>query len=115
MIDEFADQRLPDLPTDGYSTRREKELTDEIMFFIRGAERDRLFLLSLVCDGKDKFRSVARKAWRHLRIDTDLCDAVYGYLELLAGAYPHLQRDMMLRMEQESIADRVWKIQEPRH
>lgn len=108
MIDEFADQRLPDLPTDGYATRRERALTDEIMFFIRGAERDRLFLLSLVCDGQDKFRRVAHKAWHHLRADTDLCDAVFRYLELLAGAHPHLQRDILLHELPMTGIDHVW-------
>ncbi len=111
MIDEFADVRLPDLPNDGYSTRREKALSDEVMFFIRGAERDRLLLLSLVCDGKDKFRRVARKAWSHLKIDTEMCDAVFGYLEILAGAYPHLQRDMLLKMPQNGL-EHVWGVQE---
>lgn len=106
MQDEFAGSRLPDLPTDGYSTRRERELTDAVMFFIRGAERDRLLLLSIVCDGKEKFRKIGRAAWKHLRVDTDMCDAVYGYLAILAGEYPHLQRDMLLKMP--SPMQQVW-------
>lgn len=110
MRDEFADQRLPDLPNDGYSTRREKALSDEIMFFIRGCERNRLLLLSIVCGGKEKFRGVTRKAWRHLRMDTDGSDAVFGYLELLAGQYPHLQRDELIRQQSMSPIDRVWSL-----
>lgn len=112
MQDEFAGQRLPDLPTAGYSTRREKALTDEIMFFVRGCERNRLLLLSIVCDGKDKFRSIGRKAWRHLRVDTDLCDAVYGYLQLLAGKYPELQRDELIRQQGLTAAQRVWQFRD---
>lgn len=108
MRDEFAGQRLPDLPDAGYSTRREKALSDEIMFFIRGAERDRLWLLSMVCDGKEKFRRIARKAWAHLKVDTDLADAVFGYLVLLAGKYPELQRDELLRQQHLTPLERVW-------
>jgi hypothetical protein len=108
MRDDYADLRLPDLPTAGYSTRREKALTDEVMFFIRGTERDRLLLLDIVCKGKEHFRGIARKAWSHLRVDTDLCDAVYGYLALLAGAYPHLQRDVLLKDMPRNGIEHVW-------
>ncbi len=73
-------------------------MTDEIMFFLRDTERDRLLLLSIVVGGKDKFRSIARKAWRHLKVTTDLADATFGYLELLAGKYPHLQLEELRRM-----------------
>lgn len=109
MHDEFAGQRLPDLPNAGYATARERKLSDEIMFFIRGCERNRLLLLTIVCDGKEKFRPIARKAWSHLRVDTDLCDAVYGYLALLAGQYPNLQRDALLRKQGMTAAQRVWQ------
>ncbi len=106
--DEFKDSRLPDLPNAGYATRRERELTDELMFFIRGAERDRIWLLSMVCDGKDKFRSVGRKAWKHLSVTTDLVDAVYGYLELLAGQYPRLQLEELIRQQAMTMPQRVF-------
>ena len=92
MRDEFAGSRLPDLPTAGYATKREKRLTDEIMFFLRGAERNRIFLLTMVCDGREKFRKVTKTAWRHLKVSDSLCDAVFGYLVLLAGPNPHDQR-----------------------
>lgn len=97
--DKFASIRLEDLPTAGYATSREKQLTDTVMFFLRGAERDRLWLLSMVCDGQAKFRKVLLKAWRHVRADEELIDAVYGYLVLLAGKFPHLQRDELLRLQ----------------
>jgi len=67
------------------------------MFFVRGCERNRLLLLEIVCGGKEKFRPIARKAWSHLRVDTDTADAVFGYLELLAGKYPRLQLDELRR------------------
>jgi len=86
MSDEFAGQRLPDLPNAGYATQREKALTDEIMFFIRGCERNRKLLLTIIRDGKDKFRKTGRKAWAHLRVDTEACDAVYD--ALIATAFP---------------------------
>lgn len=108
--DKFAAVRLDDLPNAGYSTTREKELSDTVMFFLRGAERDRLWLLSMVCDGKDKFRSVLRKAWKHLRADHELIDAVYGYLVLLAGKYPHLQRDELIRLGQMGPVRRIHHI-----
>jgi hypothetical protein len=106
--DEFAGVRLPDLPNAGYSTAREKALSDEIMFFVRGCERNRLLLLTIVCDGKEKFRPIARKAWSHLRVDTDMADAVFGYLQMLAGKYPHLQRDELIRQQGLSPIDKVW-------
>jgi hypothetical protein len=99
MRDEFADSRLPDLPTAGYATDREKHLTDEIMMFIRGAERNRIFLLTMVSEGREKFRKVTKKAWRHLKVDDNLCDAVFGYLVLLAGPNVHEQLDTMKVME----------------
>ncbi len=114
MVDEFAHCRLPDLPTDGYSTRREREMTDEIMFFIRGAERNRILLLSIVCGGKDKFRSISRKAWKHLKCTTDLADSVFGYLELLAGKHPHLQLQELIRQQQMTPMERVWALSDRR-
>ncbi len=110
MKDEFAASRLPDLPNDGYSTSRERQMTDEIMFFIRGCERNRILLLSIVCDGKDKWRSIARKAWKHLKVTTELADKVFGYLELLAGEFPYLQLQELKRQQQMSAADRVWEL-----
>ena len=98
MQDEFDGVRLPDLPTDGYESPRAKELTDAIMFFIRGMERDRLALLDIVISGPQKFRKVAGHAWRYLQMPDSLCDAVFGYLELLGGKYPHLQLEQLLRM-----------------
>lgn len=108
--DKFASVRLDDLPNAGYATAREKELSDTVMFFIRGAERDRLWLLSMVCDGLEKFRKVLRKAWRHLKADHELIDAVYGYLVLLAGPNPSLQRDELMRLGRMGPVKRIHHI-----
>ncbi len=99
MRDEFSDQRLPDLPTAGYATIREKQLTDEIMNYIRAAERDRLNLIDTVCQGRERFRRIIKKAWKHLRANDELADAVFGYLVLLAGPNPQEQRDTLLQLD----------------
>lgn len=105
MRDEFAHSRLPDLPTAGYSTRRQRELTDGIMLFIRGIERDRLLLLSVVLDGPQKFRTILGKHWRHLntQLASDLKEQIFAYLVLLAGPNPAQQRDNLLRMQEDQI------------
>ena len=107
MRDKFASSRLPDLPIAGYATPREKLLTDTVMTFLRSAERNRLLLLSMVCDGPVKFRKVVKKAWRFLKADDELVDATYGYLVLLAGPNPTAQLDTLLRMADMSQVQRV--------
>lgn len=99
LKDEFSAERLPDLPNAGYSTKREKQLSDEIMFYIRGAERNRLLLLANVCEGREKFRRITKKAWKHLKVDDEMVDAVFGYLVLLAGPNPEAQREQLIQME----------------
>lgn len=80
------DFHLPDLPNAGYATTREKHLTDAVMQFIRSIERDRLRLLTIVAEGKGKWRTVAQSIWRGLRIgeDPSLLDEIFCYLELMA-------------------------------
>lgn len=78
--------QLPDLPDAGYSSRRQKETTDAIMFFLRGVERNRPLLLDLVLGGRAKWRRVAGRVWRGLLIDGDLLNTIYGYMALLALA-----------------------------
>lgn len=101
--DRFAASRLPDLPNAGFSTKREKALSDAMMMFVRGAERDRLWLLSMVCDGPDKFKVVMRKAWRAWKVDDEDIEGTWRYLVLLAGAEPELQRDALLRMPRQAV------------
>lgn len=85
---------LPDLPNAGYATPREKELSDGIMFFMRETERDRLRLLSIVLEGKTKWRTVGASALGWLRVDTELLDAIYDYFTLQA-AQPSAQRVLL--------------------
>ncbi len=78
---------LPDLPNAGYATAREKALSDSVMMFMREIERDRIRLLTIVIEGKDKWRKVAGEIWRGLRIgeDISLLDDIYFYFTLQAG------------------------------
>lgn len=77
---------LPDLPNAGYSTQRERELTDAIMMFMREIERDRMRLLTIVLEGKAKWRKVAGSIWRGHRVGEDhaLLDSIYDYFTLQA-------------------------------
>ena len=96
---ELIASSLGDLPNDGYSTARERELSDAIMLFMRKVERDRVWLLSIVIDGRDKFRAVVLKEWRGLRPASDLVDKIFDYFVKQAGEYPIQQRDALLKMD----------------
>jgi|ERR1035437_2606625 hypothetical protein len=84
---------LPDLPTAGYATQRERELTDNIMQFMRDTERNRLLLLTIVIEGKANWRIKAGNVWRGLKIgeDAGLLDSIYDYFTLQA-CRPQTQR-----------------------
>jgi hypothetical protein len=88
--------RLPDLPNAGYATTREKQLTDSVMMFMREIERDRLRLLSIVCDGREKWVKVAGSLWRGLRIgeDSGLLHKIYDYF-CLQACPPSIQYQML--------------------
>ena len=88
----IAASRLPDLPNAGYSTRKQKELSDAIMFLIRGFERERLLLLETVILGKDLWRKRFNAAFRVIGADDEFADAVFGYFVLLAGPNPEFQK-----------------------
>jgi len=88
MSDPLAASRLPDLPNAGYSTRRERELTDAIMFLVRGFERERLLLIETVLQGQMLWRKRFIRAFRAIHADETLADAVFGYFVLLAGPNP---------------------------
>ncbi len=76
---------LPDLPIVGYATRKEREGTDSIMDFLRKIERERLRLLTIVCDGPDKWRKVANSVFRGSNVDDEAVLAMYRYLVLMAA------------------------------
>ncbi len=84
---------LPDLPNAGYATQREKELSDLVMDFMRQTERNRLLLLTIVIEGKAKWRKLAASVWSGLRIGEDhqLLDSIYDYFTLQA-CRPRTQR-----------------------
>jgi hypothetical protein len=78
--------RLPSLPHVGTSTWREKQLHDVICDFIRQIERDRPRLLTIVLEGRERWRKVAGQVWRGYRIGEDdgALNAIYDYLLLMA-------------------------------
>ncbi len=88
---------LPDLPIVGYSTTRERALTDNIQEFIRQIERDRPRLLTIVCEGREKWRKVAGDIWRGYRIGEEdgTLNAIFAYFELLASP-PRVQAKLLL-------------------
>jgi len=91
---------LPDLPNAGYATQRERELTDMVMQFMREVERDRVRLLTIVIEGKSRWRAVAGAIWRGHRIGEEhaLLDSIYDYFTLQA-CRPGTQR-LLLRAAQ---------------
>jgi len=89
--------RLPNLPiSDHPSTHREQALHDAVQEFMRECERDRFRLLTIVIQGREKWRKVAQSIWRGLRIGEDhqLLDAMFSYFELQACA-PRFQRRLL--------------------
>lgn len=86
---------LPDLPDVGYATRREREGTDAIMLFMRNVERNRNRLLTIVIDGREKWRKVARAAFGNaMNVDDEALDAMFDYFTLQA-ARPKDQRRLL--------------------
>jgi len=85
---------LPDLPTVGYATHKERAGSDAIMDFLRKIERDRVRLLQIVVDGRDKWRRLAGDIWRGSAIDTEAVDEMFRYLTLMA-AKPIDQRRLL--------------------
>jgi len=96
--DEFSSSRLGDLPNAGYATKREKELSDAIMLFMRKVERDRPFLLHIVVEGREKFAHVVLKEYRGLGLADRLVDQMYDYFRRQAGPNPLGQLEALSRM-----------------
>lgn len=97
--------RLPDLPNAGFSTWKQQLTSDMITFFMRGVERNRLLLLSIVIDGIDKWRKTAGKEWKGLLIDRDLLDSIFRYFVLQAGPNPAQQ--LLILHGQQELAQRT--------
>lgn len=98
---------LPDLPDAGYATRRQRETTDAIMFFMRKVERDRPLLLAIVIDGLEKWLKTAGRVWKGLLIDRDLLTSIFQYFVLQAGPNPAQQLLILNGMAAQQ-ARQVW-------
>ena len=98
MIDEFAGQRFPDLPNAGYSTYREQQLSDAMMFFIRGVERDRAFHLMIVIEGYDLFLTRMRATWKAFGVSDDDIRGTFRYLVTMAGRDPQGQLSQLMKI-----------------
>ena len=68
------------------------------MLFMRDIERDRLRLLTIVIEGPDKWRSVARSIWRGLGVETESLDEIYRYF-VLQAARPAQQVELLAAMK----------------
>lgn len=91
-----AMQWLGDLPNAGFATKREKQLSDAMMFFLRSLERDgedgdRRLLLMMVIEGYDVFEPRMLRAWRAFRVTQDEIREVWRYMVRLAGPNPQQQ------------------------
>ncbi len=91
MSDPYASSRLGDLPDAGYATKRQKETSDAIMFFMRDVERNRVLLLSIVVDGLGKWLTTSGKVWKGLLIDKDILTSIFRYFVAQAGVNPAAQ------------------------
>ncbi len=85
---------LPDLPNAGYATNNQKWLSDAIMYFMREIERDRLRLITIVLDGPEKWRRVARGAFGS-KAPQDTLDTCYEYLRLQAADGTPYQKQLL--------------------
>ena len=104
-----AASRLGDLPDAGYSTYRQRQTSDLVMFWLREVERDRFLLLSIVCGGWDKWRKIAGKAWdinragRSTAMGTELLKLVWEYMGKLAGSNPQMQLEILKDMKRSEV------------
>jgi hypothetical protein len=88
--------RLPDIPqSEQPATRRERETHDVVQQLIRGLERNRFTLLTIVISGKETWRLHAPKVLgRRIGEHHEILDSVFHYLELLA-CRPAFQRRLL--------------------
>lgn len=113
--DALAASRLPDLPDAGYSSDRQKRTSDLIMGFLRSLDRNagRLLLLTIICDGEQKFKKIARKAWhldratKAVDVPDELLDAVWRWMCVSAGPNPQEQL-VILEAQQRQIDVGRW-------
>jgi len=94
--------RLPDLPNNGYGTHKEKELSDAIMFFMRGMERDRLTMLNIVLGGLALWRKTARGIWRGFNVPDEPIDEIYRYF-CIQASQPEYQVLMLDAIKRKNV------------
>ena len=105
--------RLPDLPTVGYATERDRAGTDQIMFFMRDIERDRLRLLTIVVEGREKWRRVARQVFgTALNITDDILDEIFWYFTLQC-ARPRTQWAMIKARKSPLVTKAIMRMIQP--
>ena len=92
-------QRGPDLPNAGYSTLREKCLSDAMMLVIRDWERnERVMILQMAIEGYEAFVQVAKPLWSPWGVTDDQLKAAYRYIVWTAGADPMTQLANLLKI-----------------
>ena len=106
MSDALNASRLPALPNAGYASRKQRELSDAMMFLVRGFERDRYLLLETVLKGQMLWRKRFKAAFRVIGADDEFADAVFGYLVLLAGPNPDAQKARLELMHTHNATSR---------
>lgn len=92
---------LGDLPNAGYSTRREKALSDAMMLYLRSFDRlpdGRQLLLMMVIEGYELWLRRAMKAFRGHRISEDELRATFDYMVKMAGTNPSEQLAALLKI-----------------
>ena len=105
--DPYAAERLGDLPTAGYATRRERLISDGVMIFMRETERDRRRLLAIVIEGYPLFHSRMKRQWSGFG-DPELTRNIYNYFVAQAGPNPAEQLAGLNRMD--ASAARPWDL-----
>lgn len=101
--------RLPDLPNAGYSTTRQREASDAMMICLRALERDRLALLMIVFEGREKWRGLARKAYGTL-LSHDEIEEMYQVMSAWAGENVLGQMTAILADRMRTPTERVWNV-----
>ncbi len=92
---------LPNLPNAGYATDNQKFVSDAIQEFMRGVERDRLRLVTIVVEGLEKWRTVARSAFGS-KAPHDIIDTMYEYFRLQAADGTPWQAELLRHRQNQA-------------
>ncbi len=92
---------------------REKRGSDQIMTFMRDIERDRLRLLTIVVEGREKWRTVARQVFgTKMAIDDDALDEMFWYFTLQC-ARPRTQWAMIKARKSPLVTKAIVRMLQP--